>query len=322
MFIFIVFFKCSANFFNTGETSTQLQFDNQKKNNEDIFIKFLTKENNKAPQEERVDPTIEVLFEHLIKGGNLETYKGLTTNDNCQQIDNVNSNSTANDIEDYLFLNHQLNEMKDKFNNIKLKLAELFPKKTKRVIVVKFNKDEKNKIKFNRRYLCKRFLKYKIKMYNFAIKIKDELSKLNYFDMNIVFDCLDFIIEISDFVIPKINKLYLRKFSHSLLDSLSLDCWKIEEVINVIDIPRFISCIYIILDFKIKNKNKKIISILNDMVELKDNFSFFYKQKIMPVSRINEICEIIREKHNIIKQMYMYKVYISIYFVYICLNRF
>ncbi|WUR02990.1 uncharacterized protein VNE69_03203 [Vairimorpha necatrix] len=199
----------------------------------------------------------------------------------------------------YALLKHQLIEIENNFRIIKEKVDEKLSHKIMKVnIIGNFNIINDKIIKI-RGYLSHRHIVFKKEILDRALMINKKLNKLEYLDNNIIIDAINVIINVSNFILPKITRLHLKTHSLQLKQYFDIYIWKLNFITNTCNLPEFIETIYVVFRSKIQNKSYIESHILYDLSCLKEKVSNFFsvdKEKIC--SRMNKICRLIAEMHN------------------------
>ncbi|WUR02625.1 uncharacterized protein VNE69_02149 [Vairimorpha necatrix] len=291
MFSFILFIHCSSYISNTNEINREVLFVECIEPTIDVMA-ILAEGVNIASQEEIEDPTIELLFEFLIKGGNLEDYeKSILMAQRHNKTDNVDNYKIIKPKNISTNLISQLDEMKEKFDCIKNEFHVRFTNNYNIEVKIESNNEEIKEINDNRRYLRKLFNNYHKELSDNTENIKYDLIVLGFPENLFLISALDFIKDVCDFVIPKKNNLSLYYNSGNLIKQFELEVWKIKELTENINIPSLIDSM--INTFK--NKTNEYKEIFNDLGWLKLSFNRFYTHKEEICSQLLKICQKIQK---------------------------
>ncbi|WUR02730.1 uncharacterized protein VNE69_02249 [Vairimorpha necatrix] len=209
----------------------------------------------------------------------------------------TNNNPTFPVKNNGLLLDKRLKELKITLETLRDEEAlfiSRIPNYGKKLIL---NKQEMKIIKINRNYLKSKFDFYEKNLIMYAYSIKDKVSCLDSQHNELIINSLNFVISVCNFAIPPNRLLSKRKEYYKLFFYFSLDYWKIETVLNKINLSEFIRIIYENLNNKTICEIEKKFEILKDLLSMVYMFEDFYKQKESLSKRIKNICEVMRQKH-------------------------
>ncbi|WUR02526.1 uncharacterized protein VNE69_02053 [Vairimorpha necatrix] len=289
---------------NTAELNLNNYINENTDENID-FISILYEETSELINDNDMELMTEELFEHLINGGDYDKY--LEKLKKPQIVDNINSHEIpenevflnhdilhdSNIVNNCIFIDKQLTEMRDKFNQIIDESKNLFPMPHNEIFFINFKFDEFEKIKNNRKYLRERFVIHENNLLGRARNIKDLFKKEKFIDNFNIISTLDFIIEVFEYVIPRNNNLKVKIRGLQLKFLFSLDKWKIEQVFANIFLDNLINAIYQNCKISMPAKGIKEIQILKNLKSLRTNFCNFNDQK-------DKLCKLMRETYEII----------------------
>ncbi|WUR02729.1 uncharacterized protein VNE69_02248 [Vairimorpha necatrix] len=208
------------------------------------------------------------------------------------QYENYN-NIIVCQIDGALLLEKRLRELKVKFDTFKFKARQFISKIPSNKKNKNLNNKEKKIVELYRNYLNRRFGFYKRSLVIHAESIINKITT-GFHENSLIIDSLNFVISVCDFAIPPSRKLRIREDTLKLFYYFSLDFWKLDQMLDKLDLGNFIELII----YHFNNKNIQIIQAKYDLEALFYNFDNFSKQKEILSIRIKNICEIIGSKYN------------------------
>ncbi|WUR04284.1 uncharacterized protein VNE69_08041 [Vairimorpha necatrix] len=144
---------------------------------------------------------------------------------------------------------------------------ESFPHNSLSSIDMCFYIEDYKKIKLNLTCLNSNFKSYYNLLHARAINIKNKLINLEPEDNCVIINVLQLIIDICDFILPKIYSLDIILESIELQYCISLDLSKVREVVDKLNLPELINLLCYYYDYTIICKTCHEKEILDELME-------------------------------------------------------
>ncbi|WUR02945.1 uncharacterized protein VNE69_03160 [Vairimorpha necatrix] len=235
------------------------------------------------------------IFLPFTSGTNLENDRDNILFVNQQSPYHVIDKNKTNNMNDNMSLYYQYTEMKNSLQTVKQQAERyLLSRPTQKIHIHNIRKYYE-KIEAKRRSIRNKNCCYREKLMDPITYMLSTLHHLDLSDKDIINDSLNFVMNIINFLMPKLYYLTIETDSLQLKYLLYLAIWKIEIVTQTLNLPKFIEKISKHFNINIQNKGENEKQIIYYLEILKRRFVGFYKDKLC--LHMYELCDLITEMH-------------------------